>query len=237
MEAIMGMKPSILAAASVRKKQEKCQQINITAFAKKMKARRTLRSEGCCDVYHQNQLRRNGTEVRKHPKRVFRLFVFYLVRRWGIIYSDKIDKRAAGIMLHDTVEDVSEKIFENIERDYGPVTLDFVKALTRKKGESMIRYLRRVIESLLKILAKLCDSIDNLLGMLDEYYEGLPSATLERLETYTKEKVFPLLVIVSILDLRPSEYMGPVQEAFNDLRLCYREAQEAIAIAKKEQRK
>lgn len=229
----MNRKPEVLAADSVREKRRIAQQIKITHFAKKMKATLTLSAEGCCDTYHQNELRRDGSEGRKHPKRVWRWFVFYTVVRRGIPYDKKQDELGAGIILHDTVEDVSTKILDNIKRDYGATTFGVVDALSRRESETIISYIHRIVVCRGTTLGKLCDSIENFLSMLDEYYAGLPSADLRRLEIFMRKKIFPLIVIVSNLDLVSSRYAQAIQEALGDLILCYREAQAVITLAKK----
>ena len=150
-----------------------------------------------------------------------------------MIFNSQMDQEGSGVLLHDTIEDVSDKILENISSAYGAITLDFVKALTRGEKESIIGFVKRVVKRSNTTLGKLCDSIDNSLGMLEEYYSDVPSEDLERLKTYMCKKIFPLIVVVYNTDMGNSKYAAAVKEALHDLILCYREAQEVIKMEKK----
>ncbi len=227
----MRKKPNFLVADPVRKKRESWQQINISAFAKKMNAQLILNAENCCDTYHQNCFRRNGDEYRKHPKRVLRSFIFYTMVESRMTFDHQMEQESSGVLLHDTIEDVSSKILENISNAYGTITLDFVNVLSRGEKESVISFVKRVIRRPNTALGKFCDSIDNGIGMLDEYYAGIPSEDLNRLKTYMHKKIFPLIVVGYNTDLGTSKYAQAARWALSDLILCYREAQEAIRIA------
>ena len=223
----MRRKPKVLMADSVRAKRRKWQQINITAFAKKMEAIFTLNAEVCCDTLHQD-LRRNGTEVRKHPKRVLRSFTYYTLYLFGIRYNDKL---GAGILLHDVAEDVSRKLLSEIRIKYGVQTYQYINAVSRRINESIKTFVKRATQTDSTLLMRLCDAIDNGLDMLDEHYAGLDSAPFERVKEYFNTKIQSLLEAAEKNNFLGSEYERSIREALGDLKLIYKEAQDFLAMS------
>ncbi|MCK9378522.1 MAG: hypothetical protein M0P97_00040 [Candidatus Moranbacteria bacterium] len=222
----MRRKPEILAANPVRKKREFWQQIKITSFAKKKGAILTLKAEECCDSYHQD-LRRDKTPYRKHPKRVLRSFIYYTLYVCHIPYSDE---EGAGILLHDVPEEIGLSTLINIRQRYGKLIPIYVKIFTRLKQESVDCYFKRISQTDFAIMFKVCDMIDGFLGMLDEYYAGLDSSSIERIKAYLEEKAIPFIFVVKSKNLTGLKYKKPIEEALMDFEFIRQEALELLAI-------
>ena len=214
----------ILMADSVREKQRIWSQINITKFAEKMHASKTLKSEECCDTLHQEK-RRNGTEARQHPKRTLRAFIYYVVYVHKITYDDEA---GAAVPIHDLGEDVSLIILIGGEYRYGNQTTHYALVLSKDENETIEESHDRIVSIDVTIMIKLCDCLDNLLEMLEEYYQGLPSATRDRLSKYLDKKIRPFIKKVEDVNLENSKYKNAIMDALSDLRLVVAEAQSVV---------
>ncbi len=222
----MREKPLLLIADSVRKKSLLWQQIRITSFAKKMQGVATLKAEKCCDTYHQT-MRRDGSEYRKHPKRVLRAFIYYTVYNAKLAYEDQ---EGASILLHDVPEEVGLITLISIKEHYGQLIPIYVKMFTRMKGESKISYFKKIAQTDFLIMSKICDMIDGFIGMLDEFYAKNLSSSKKRIESYLTEKAFPFLEIIQKRNLTGLKYEKSIKEALTDFSLICQEAEEVLRI-------
>ena len=220
----MRRKPEFLAADPVRKKRKIWQQIKVTAFSKKMEALQTLQSEICCDTFHQEDMR-NGTPYRKHPKRAWRAFVFYTLIIFRIPYDDEA---GAAVLLHDVLEEIGIAALVAISGIYGFLVPVYVKLLTRFEGESNAAYFRRVMQTDVSIMIKLCDMIDGFLNMIDEFYAGLDSSSTDRVKKYLRKKARPFVKMIRSRNLSGLKYRDPIMEALADFELICREAEDLL---------
>lgn len=96
---------------------------------------------------HSGHKRRNGNPYIIHPIRV----------------SQEVHSITEKVvaLLHDVVED-TDTTAQEVEEQFGTEVADAVEALTRRKGEDYMVYIRRVKANPIAVTVKIADISDNL---------------------------------------------------------------------------
>lgn len=111
---------------------------------------------------HQGQKRWNGSDYFDNHvyivAQIANYYHLYLPQTW----IDNIDCVVASAYLHDVVEDTSVTL-EDLSKDFPPLIIDMVNALTHKKDEGYFDYIMRIHNSLYGArYIKLCDLAHNI---------------------------------------------------------------------------